>query len=352
MSRLPVDDRLRALLAATYEDPEEKAPRLVLADYLEESGDAVAGALLRREAHYLTRHTNKPLQAELGKRLGLPPKKTYWDHGLPWHVDLSVANLGKVPAPMRRAAAQGWIGQLTLTGFNRQKSAAVAAAGWLQEVPRLAFRLHPRADAVAAIEALPPWDNLAGLDAPENPTLTDAAVGRLAAHQRLSWVDFPRCPLLTDAVIGPLANLPELRWGRLSSPGIVRVEPPAGGFPGLRRLDLSGCRKLSALRLVGLPQLSEVNLSGGAALEDVWLINLPAYVRLDAHGMRSLWRVEVSEVPQLAWLYLTYCRGLRELRIAGTPCLKHLDVTGCPQLPEETVAALRLALPRCYVRRR
>jgi uncharacterized protein (TIGR02996 family) len=351
MSRLPVDDRLRGLLAAAYEDPEERAPRLVLADYLEESGDAVAGELVRREAAYRTMHTGRPLQAELGKRLGLPPKKTYWDHGLPAHVDLSVANLAKVPAQMRRAAAQGWIGQLTLTGFNRQKAAAVAAAGWLREAPRLAYRLHEKADAAAAIDALPPWDNLVGLRTRENHTLTDAAVAQLATRKSLEWVDLPDCPVLTDAVIGPLARLPELCWARLSSPGITRVEPAARGFRRLARLDLSGCRNLSVLRLRGQPRLRAVNLSGCVGLEEVRLLDLPAYRRLDALCLRRLRQVEVAGLPELSLLILRLCEGLQELRVSGTPTLYRLDVSECPLLPEATVAALRRTLPDCTVAR-
>src|SRR5262249_2591033 len=154
-------------------------------------GDLVAGELVRRESHYQTMHTGKPLQVELGRRLGLPPKQTYWDHGLPRTVDLSVSNLAKVPEEMRRATAQGWVGKLRLTGFNGQKKALVAAAGWLEEVPRLVFSLHAKAYAPAAVDALPPWDNLVGLDAPENSTLTDAAVAQLATRQHLGSFYFP-----------------------------------------------------------------------------------------------------------------------------------------------------------------
>jgi uncharacterized protein (TIGR02996 family) len=349
MSRLPVDDRLRALLAAAYEDVEERAPRLVLADYLEESGDAVAGELVRREADYRTMHTGRPLQAELGKRLGLPPKKTYWDHGLPAHVDLSVANLAKVPAQMRRAAAQGWIGQLTLTGFNRQKTAAVTAAGWLRQAPRLAYRLHEKAAAAAAIDALPPWDNLVGVGTRENRTLTDAAVTQLATRKTLEWVDLPDCPVLTDAVIEPLSRLPKFLWGRLSSPEITRVEPPANSFPRLARLDLSRCLHLSVLRLRGLPRLHEVNLSACVRLEEVRLLDLPVYRRLDCLGLGWLRQVEVAGLPDLSLLNLRFCEGLRELRVSGTPSLYRLDVTECPLLPEATVEALRKALPDCTV---
>jgi uncharacterized protein (TIGR02996 family) len=348
-----IDNGLQALLAAVYdaEDSDDRTPRLVLADYLEETGDQVASELLRREAHYQTMFTGGALRQELGRRLGLPPKKTYWRHGLPWSVDLSVANLDKVSAQMRQAAAQGWIGTLEITGFNRQKKSAVTRAGWLQEVPRLAMSLHARADAPAAIDALPPWENLTGLHAADNPTLSDAAVIQLTGRKRLASLDVPRCVRLTDAVINPLSGLSGLRWARLSAPAIQRVEPPPGSFLRLGHLDLSGCAGLSVLRLRALPRLTEVNLSGCSRLEEIQLKDLPEYIRLDALGLGQLRQVEVSGLPRMIWLILRHCHELRVLRVEGTPRLAQLNVSECPHLPAATVAALRRAMPQCTVHR-
>jgi uncharacterized protein (TIGR02996 family) len=204
------DPNALGLLRAAVASPLERAPRLVLTDWLQEQGEEEVAAAMRESVGMVSQSS----AVTPGWRAFPAGVLARW---APWNV-----------------CADGWPG----VSPRREEgwSAALWAPEWLT-----ALRLNSTAVTDVGLEGLAPLPNLTTLGL-RSTTVTDAELPRLAVHAHLVTLDlgFTR---VTDAGLEHLARLPaltalDLGGTRVTDAGLERLAVLAG----LTALDLSDTR--------------------------------------------------------------------------------------------------------------
>jgi uncharacterized protein (TIGR02996 family) len=304
-----------ALLAAVKEAPEEDAPRLVLADWLEEQGDP-RGELLR-------------VQCELGRwgeereAWGNPRRQEMIDrqaellsqHGAEWRGAFEVPGAN---VKLERGLLRLRLSARTFLTRQRQKLAGTEMWGWVESL-----ELAPGfVEALEAIATAPALADLVGLD------LTYGNIGPEGARTLLSSPHLERLKLLNlysnnigpegaaalaGAGLGGLLSL-RLTWNGVGDKGAVRLaKAPFLGQLTTLALGVNEIRPAGLYALVSSPHLTRLRRFE------------PGYNEL---GDRGVW-----------WL-------------AESPYLSELEVLdlSCSSLGDEGVVALAGAsLPRLRV---
>lgn len=205
----------------------------------------------------------------------------------------------------------------------------------------------------------------AALPARQRTAVFDAIGMALYADARAIAVDDQR-RLLTALAGTPLACLDLSPFAGALTDALLETLL-AGTGASLRRLDLSGCSRLTpqalrhvqayapalrtldvrAMRMPGDWMPGEPTLAERAAAPLVAqpgppqspLLHLPALEALDLRDNGALQTVRL-DAPALRVLRLDGCAALRELRLDGARRLSRLDARGCIALPEAALRAL------------
>src|SRR5262245_39220173 len=195
-------------LQALLDDPDDRAARLIFADWLDERGDR-RGEFLRVQTEL------SGWVPDLDRRTELQKKERDW---LARHEGLLLP--GPLRPLCRTCRYEGGLGVVALSA-RRFLSRAFAAdgAGWLRAGWVRTVRLFDLGGRVEALAESPALTGVAGLDL-VNQDLTDADVRRLLASPHLE-------------------GLRELNLcnNHLTGPGL-RALVGLPGFSGLRRLDV------------------------------------------------------------------------------------------------------------------
>jgi uncharacterized protein (TIGR02996 family) len=337
-----------AFLAAIRDDPEEDAPRLIFADWLEEQGDprgefirvqcALAGMgqddprreeLARREAELLRLHSqawsgNPPSEIHISFRRGLLAVTVMaevldGDHrpASP-RLLVAAARLGVTAQAQARdravqwlLARQGWLSDLQLYDVADEGLRHAAAHGLLARPVALTLVYGSLTDAgLAHLAGLTQLDHLSF----NLLNVTGPGLGHLAGLTRLKYLELfargltdaglecltgpPQLRMLrllntqvTDAGLGHLAGLSQLRWLDMRASAVRGV--------GLKHLTrLTHLEKLSLNQtevtgaglehLAGLPQLRELDLSQ-TRVRDAGLEHLAALTQLRVLNLHQAW---------------------------------------------------------------
>jgi uncharacterized protein (TIGR02996 family) len=166
-------DHLEGLLAAVFAAPDDDLPRLVLADYLEENGEADRAALIRvsceLEQKKVPAARKKVLTAELARLLSaaladpfssLPDGTTYQvRRGFVWLTVpcYGLSNPGGMPASLLRLFQDGWVE--TLVVFNGWYESALPVVRLVRRLDLTGCRMSIEETAGVAAERRHPAEN-------------------------------------------------------------------------------------------------------------------------------------------------------------------------------------------------
>ncbi len=341
---LPQAD-LRAFLSAVQADPDDPAPRLVFADWLEDHGDARADLLRLGVALAPFRDTpwesgaatlRKQLRAWQKQHLPawLPTRPSGLSVGLEtglmrWHV-----NPRKWRAVFRRPDVRaileaGWVELVDVRAWVqidwdtiRGDWPALSAFTWLS--------LYRRWDVGGPLATLLELPHLAGLSAPRPPGAPPASTPEFA----------------------PVGELTELR--DLQSPqGTPEAFLALGKLPRLRRLAFSADPTFGDEHLVAVgrhPHLTSLSLTGSGNLTDGGLAVLARMPRLRSLYLGPTQRItraglaHVAGLRELRALYLSESRGLTDDDLAALAPLRELCrlwLYGCRWVSDAGLERLR-----------
>jgi uncharacterized protein (TIGR02996 family) len=328
-------DTLEGLIAAVFASPDDDLPRLVLADYLEENGDADRAALIRVSCELakkrLPAERKKALQAEekrlttavLGDVLKLLPRGTthevrrgfLWLHGSGYMFD----QLDAGPASGLDLFRSGWVESLTINGyadpafsvarFVRRLDLTIALVTD-QTLMSLATDLRPGFEGVRLKEVVlrrglreqfqkmlagggPPVSRL------QDPTTARiqalAAEGRFRQAVRLTVAGAAEDALEALADVADLKSLTELQ---LVNTATVAGLTAVGNSLHMRKLE---CLRIEGGRLTGddldlvgrdaaFPELSRLLLDRLHVTDAVLvaLVRRPAFARLKVLALNGL----------------------------------------------------------------
>jgi uncharacterized protein (TIGR02996 family) len=262
-----------ALLLDIKENPHEDGLRLILADWLEEYGDAldhVRAELIRCQIHHAQLPASVPDKHTVGRRARWLMQK----HGPAWlgpleqwlsgwtfcrgllSVSVSIESLrGQNMALLAASETWAWVDEIYLLGAGDADIARLRGCALLESVGCVGFRRSTlRTAGVQALSGLPMARRWRGLDLSGCP-LGDAGVEALAqaeAWAGLQSLNLSSCDLDWQSgrhlanrrewqqIEFPLPKLQQLiLWGnRLGNEGIRRLT--RGGWGRLRSLDLRG----------------------------------------------------------------------------------------------------------------
>jgi uncharacterized protein (TIGR02996 family) len=340
---LPQAD-LRAFLSAVQADPDDPAPRLVFADWLEDHGDARAELLRLGVALAPFRDTPEESAAvALRKRLRAWQKQhlAAWLPARPrglsvqldtghmrWKINPSQwRSILPLPA-FRDLLEAGWVEMLDVRSWTRPDWEKVRA-DW------------PALSAFTRLSLYRRWDDGALASLPELPRLAELCVPGP-----------PSGPPLRAAAFAPLGELSDLR----------DVHPPRGTpeafralskLPRLRRLAFTWDDSFGDehLRAVGPhPHLTTLHLSHPDNLTDRGLAALAGMPRLRClwlGGTKQVTRAGLAHVAglrELRWLYLAGNRGLVDddlALLAPLRELRSLSLSACDWLTDAGLEHLR-----------
>jgi uncharacterized protein (TIGR02996 family) len=230
-----------ALLADIKENPDQDGLRLILADWLEEYGDAldqVRAELIRCQIHHAQLPASVPERHTAGRRARWLMQKygpawlgplEQWLSGWTFcrgllSVSVSIESLrGQNMALLAASETWAWVDEIHLLGAGDADIARLRGCALLESVRCVGFRRSTlRTAGVQALSGLPMARRWRGLDLSGCP-LGDAGVNRG------EWrIEFP-LPKLQQLIL----------WGnRLGNEGIRRLA--RGGWGHLRYLDLRG----------------------------------------------------------------------------------------------------------------
>jgi uncharacterized protein (TIGR02996 family) len=235
---VPTDEQ-RALWAAIRAHPDDDAPRLVYADWLDEHGDAARAEFIRVQIE----RVRMPTDRRKGR------KRREWLNAR--EAELQAAHKHRWTEPLRKAVAE-----------DRWLNSAKFSRGFLRRV-RLPF---PTAERLIVSGVEPePIDHLAIDHVPQKVTPSPAAVAAVAGWQFGAYVHTFGVVAATDAKVrafltgGRLSNLFRLALspGTVSDTVIAELANSPLIAP-LRALDLSYNRitDAGALALLASPHLS------------------------------------------------------------------------------------------------
>ena len=340
-------------LDAIIADPDDDAPRLIFADWLEETGDSDRAELIRIQCALARLEENDERRPGLREREGILMRERYdvWCQDRPsgwWNgrfrrgflaeVDVNAESFLKCAGPLLRQMPVPYIRFFEARNFL----AALAASPHLARLHGLCFPHSAlSADDLEALVASPFLTNLQHLCLDGNP-LGPSGARRLAASARLPrliYLGLQGTHLGATGVeaLAASRNLTGLEILTLTGNGIggAGVEALAhADFPhlktlylGTNRLTPTGLRVLAHTRR--LPQLVEIQLDnnelGTAGLEA--LAHSPLLARLEQLSLRHA-RVTATGLRALesAHLPLT-CLDLSENKL---PPRAFLELARCP----------------------
>jgi hypothetical protein len=157
------------------------------------------------------------------------------------------------------------------------------------------------------------------------------------AETLLAHVTAVRWEQATDQGLAALPGLPRLRELDLSKSAAVSSAalPHLARFPGLWRLYLGGCERLTAVRLADFAELRHLRLGWNPWLTSAYLNDLPSLHTLSFVMNERFRTLQTAGLPGLRELSLRGCRELRDEDLAvlnGLPALESLDCDGCTRL--------------------
>jgi uncharacterized protein (TIGR02996 family) len=310
-----------ALLADVKEHPDEDSLRLILADWLEDHGDAQdqpRAELIRCQISHERLPADHPDKNAAGRRA----RWLQQNHGTAWlgplakwlaawtfrrgllsvSVDASMLR-GQGMALLAASETWAWVDEVYLLGLSDPEVPRLGKCALLDAVVSLGFRRCDLGPAgAAALAELPLAQRLRCLDLSLCP-IADRGTAALAQSPQLAglWsLNLAGCQLTPNAA-SPLAgaNTPfaDLRrlvlWGNpLDDLGARRLAS-SPGWPRLRQLDLRSCRigdrgGQALAGWVGLAPLRELNLADNAFGPDAALA-LAASAHLETIESLTLW---------------------------------------------------------------
>jgi uncharacterized protein (TIGR02996 family) len=342
---------LRAFLQAVKDDCDNDAPRLVLADWLDEQGDSARAELLRLQCGgrpCLHRRRVEELLAVYRYRWHgpLPPDvQVEFRRGL-FHVQMTAERLlwDDFPPALRQAWQDGWVDSLCLTEVGHLLS-LVAQSEWLANLTALDLSYsHLDDDVARLLAASPHLGGLAHLDLGYNP-VSEAGERALLEAPGLRNLKSLRLDSPLLRVAQELRNrLLLCRGGHLTLSGVsllhdshVELLATAPQVETLTSLDLGGTHLTDSTlsRLLDgrrLPRLNRLVLRGnlltdlGADILAASAARLPVLSEMDLSNNR------VTE------------SGAGSLARAGWPArLRMLDLRGNPIAADGLLAVQAVA---------
>jgi uncharacterized protein (TIGR02996 family) len=294
-------DFIRAILA----EPEDDAPRLVFADWLEERGEGDRAAWIRASCRRAKVRSNEPGFNELIDQVRERFRRcrpAWWQEvtGVSQHNDrgmfrfevrskTAAARLGKVPW-LGDALAGGWLEGISVAWCDR--SLARVLAGWPGPARDVPLFVRPA------------------------PQIPDEGLAFYLETPHLWGLDLPAHAARNPSILrlGRRLDLRELRLdGMPDQERLAAVLEQVGQLSGLRRLTLEGHQRPADEDLRPLARLSELRQ-----------LRLSRCLTLTDAGLAPL-------------------RRLTKLR--------RLELWSCPGISDAAVAELRQALPGLQVQR-
>ncbi len=230
-----------AFLASIIENPDDDAPRLVFADWLEEHGEPERAAFIRSQIEWARTSPDDPRHLAAQRRA----QELLHAHGSTW--------LREIPSWARSSAVfdRGFVTRVNTTARNLLRG----APGLFHRVPVRAVGLTPASDKqILALAEADYLDRLTELHLTNNG-LTDASL----------------VPLLSSPKLGPVTVL-DLGSNRFSN-DTVRALGRSPRLRGLKKLSLSmhtlgpeGARLLAASE--NISRLESLNLWNGDILDE------------------------------------------------------------------------------------
>jgi uncharacterized protein (TIGR02996 family) len=330
-------DQLAALLAAVADTPDEDAPRLILADWLEEHGERARAEFIRKECEYHPLPSYDPRREKLMRRaeqllsrnketwLGTPPA----DWELNTQRGLLVAEVtGSAVTEVLRdpwwPAHRKWLGRLQCDDCSDKELQPVLSGDALDGLPELWIHSDRATDkSLKDLGRRPHLQRLQLCDC----RVGDAGLEQVATLKRLQSLCLFDCQRVTNAALEALSAL-----------------------DGLRSLQLGDCRRLTdrGLKiLASLGQLRELLLSHSdqftdkamkhlAGLQHLQKFNLSWNDRISDAGLEILAGLGALQDLELASTGITDA-GMGHL--AGLTNLRRLDL-GNTRMTDAGVAAL------------
>jgi uncharacterized protein (TIGR02996 family) len=283
-----------ALLADARQSPDEDGLRLILADWLDDHGDAQDQAraeLIRCQIAHERLPADHPDKSAAGRRA----RWLQQNHGTTWlgplakwlaawafrrgllsvSVDVSLLR-GQGMALLAASETWAWVEEVFLLDARDHDVPRLGSCALLDAVCSLGFlRSHLGPSGAAAVAELPLAQRLLGLDLSGCP-IADRGAAALAQSPRLAGLrslNLASCQLTATAASHlagknepPFPNLQRLvLWGNSLNLGAQQLAS-ASGWPQLRLLDLRSCRigDRGGQALAGWPGLAslrELNLS-------------------------------------------------------------------------------------------
>jgi uncharacterized protein (TIGR02996 family) len=232
-----------ALYRAILDDPDDDAPRLVWADWLDERGDADRAAFVRYQCEWARLDPGDPRQEVLWERwLGLLDRNRdrwtaglgdaarncgFW-RGLPDWFDVTTGRLVEQLAELRRHVPAQCL-NLYLTGFRDElmRWPGLEAVRCVDITEASADPYYPQSSMRGWVWLIQS-PRLRGLRSVQIE-MDISSVGVLAA---MAGSDWPNLRELSVRLGGADADKPPAAWDDLTA---------AGWLPGLRSLDVWGC---------------------------------------------------------------------------------------------------------------
>lgn len=317
-------EQVLAILADVKEHPDEDGLRLILADWLEEFGDASDAARAELIRCQITHERAPPGDAEK-TAAGRRARWLQQNHGTKWlgplaqwlsawafrrgllSVSFEASLLrGQGLALLGASETWAWVDETYLLGAADADVARLRKCELFDTVGSLGFRRSPLGpDGVAALGDSPLAARLHKLDLSQCPVGNRGV--EVLAHSPgfagLRHLDLSGCQLTNRADLRASTSLPELRtltlWGNNLGPEPMRRLAASAGWPCLCRLDLRACQiddvgGRALARWAGLASLRELDLSDNN-LGEFAATALAESPHLDAIEALTLWGNPLGE---------------------------------------------------------
>jgi uncharacterized protein (TIGR02996 family) len=350
-----------ALLAAVCEAPEDDAPRLVYADWLEEHGDQNRADFIRGQIALAAMDEDNPAFEELAKRLQALERGNVsrWRKGLPGGMNVPSASTvgGLLERPDHLPHSQfdrGFLGAVTCSAELWSDPAERLLERLPVRAVELTYARLPRviqdshlgrlsgvglAKGILGDEGAAALAGAAWLPALRVLLLDEKYIGAEVSRTLFRGTEFPQLRRLTLAgnLLGPqgLENLAEVRAPALEHLDLSSVHPEDAGLVALAR-----CSSLGRLRHLdlngGFERGGSIHDAGLSALAGSPHLTALERLFLGSHsigpaGARSLG--EAPFLPRLTHLSLSYnplgAEGVQGLTAGTAGRLRSLALDSC-----------------------